>query len=265
MPSYENLVIGLGLTGCGVGSGAAIRLYCQSLHKRYHVLFLFLSFGVTRAFILLVFSLPSLTKALNVPHPRGVYAWIWVLTEPVLWFFYVGIVLELYSLVLANYKGLQTVGRWAFLIAMALAVLISGLSVLLTSSHHNETAVVIFYYALIDRGIMFTLVLFILLILFFLSWYPIKLSRNLIIHAIICTVFLISLSMGYLVRNVQGTAVTHAVNIANLGITIACWGAWMLLLTREGEGTRMVVRREWTPEEEKRLVDQLTAINSSLL
>ena len=92
-------------------------------------------------------------------------------------------VLELYSLVLQNYKGLQTVGRWVFLIAMTLAVLISGLSVLPSWGNPNEKVPVIFYFALIGRGIFFSLVLFILLILFFLSWYPISLSRNLVIHA----------------------------------------------------------------------------------
>jgi hypothetical protein len=174
-------------------------------------------------------------------------------------------VLELYSLVLANYKGLQTVGRWVFLVAVTLAVVISGASVIPTWSNPNEKVMIVFYYALIARGIMFSLVLFILLILFFLSWYPISLSRNLVIHAVVCLVFLISASMAYLVRNVQGAAVNHAVNVAHLVITIICWGAWMVLLTPKGEGTRMVVRREWTPDEEKRLIDQLTAINSSLL
>jgi hypothetical protein len=269
MPSYENLVIGLSIISCCVGSGAAIRLYCQSLQKTYRVLSVFLCFQVVRSFTLLVIGTPAVAKLLGMgdwfPRPHQAYAWTYVRTEPLLWLFYILVVLELYSLVLVNYKGLQTVGRWVFLIAITLAVLISGLSVLPTLRNPNEKALVIFYYALIARGIMFSLVLFILLILFFLSWYPISLSRNLVFHTVVCTIFLISISMGYLVRNVQGTGVTHAVNVANLVITISCWAAWMLLLTRNGEATKMVVRREWTPEEEKRLVDQLTAINSSLL
>ena len=259
MPSYENLVLGLGLIACGVGSGAAIRLYCQSLHKRYRLLFTFLCFHVIRSLSLLAISWWWPVR------PRNAYAWTWVRTEPLIWLFYILVVFELYSLVLQNYKGLQTVGRWIFLVAMCVAVLFSYLSVLPTRSPQHEKVVIVFYYALIGRGIMFCLVLFILLILFFLSWYPIVLSRNLVIHAVICTIFMISVSMGYLVRNVQGSTVTRAVNVAHLVITIACWTAWMLLLNRKGEGTRMIVRREWTPEEEKRLVDQLTAINDSLL
>jgi hypothetical protein len=257
MPSYENLVQGLGLLACGVGSGAAVRLYCQSLRKRYSILFAFLCFNVCRSFVLIA-------TGWLFAKPHNAYAWIWVLTEPLVWLFYVLVVLELYSLVLQNYKGLQTVGRWAFLFAITFAVLVSAASVLPTLSNAQEKVRIIFYYALIARGIMFSLVLFILLILFLLSWYPIVLCRNLVIHAIVCTIFLISASMGYLVRNVGGTPVTRGVNIAHLVITIICWGAWMLL-TAKGEETKMRVRREFTAEDEQRLVDQLTAINSSLL
>jgi hypothetical protein len=258
MPSYENLVLGLGLTACGVGSLAAVRLYCQSLHRRYRVLFYFLCFDVVHSF-----TLQAIGRWWR-PHPRNAYAWAWVVTEPLIWLFYILMVLELYSLVLQNYKGLQTVGRWIFLIAMTLAIFISGLSVLPSWRSPNERVPVVFSYALISRGIFFSLVLFILLILFFLSWYPISLSRNLVLHACVLTVFLISHSMAYLVRNVQGDTANHAVSLANLAITIICWAAWMLL-TPQGEASKMVVRREFTAEEERHLVDQLTAINSSLL
>jgi hypothetical protein len=258
MPSYEDLVKGLTLLSCGVGSGAAYRLYCQSLHRKYFALFAFLCFQVTRSFLLLA-------VVWWLPHPRNVYAWTWVITQPLIWLFYIFVALELYSRVLQNYKGLQTVGRWVFFIAVTLAILISGASMLPTLRNPHEQVQVIFYYALVARGIMFSLVLFILLILFFLSWYPITLSRNLVVHSIICTLFFISVSMGYLVRNVEGSAVTRAVNISHLVITIICMSSWMLLLSGRGEGSRMTIRREWTPEEEKRLVDQLTAINSSLM
>ena len=182
-----------------------------------------------------------------------------------LWIFYILVSLDVYSLVLHKYKGLQTVGRWVFIIAITLAVGISAASLIPTGRSAAESAPLVFYFALVGRGIMFSLVLFILLILFFLSRYPIALSRNVVVHVIVCTVFLISHSMGYLVRNVRGNTVTHTVNVVHLVITIACYATWMIMLTRRGEETKMVVRREFTPAEEKRLVDQLTSINSSLL
>jgi hypothetical protein len=258
MPSDQNLVKGLALIACGVGSGAAIRLYCQSLHKRYTLFFYFLCFNALRSFTLLAIGW-------WLPRPRNIYAYTWVLTEPLTWLFDILVVLELYTLVMQDYKGLQTAGRWVFFGALTLAVLISGASVLPTLSNPAETAQVIFYLVLIERGILFSLVLFILLILFFLSWFPVSLSRNVIIHAVVCSVFLISGSLGYLVRNVEGTSVTRTVNIANSAITIVCWFAWMMLLNQKGEGTRVVVRREFTTEDERRMVDQLVAINNSLM
>ena len=127
-----------------------------------------------------------------------------------------------------------------------------------------EKLPVVYYYDLINRGIMFSLVIFILLILFFLSWYPISLSRNLVIHTAVFALFLISASMGYLVKNVNGVEAHHAVNLVHLVITVGCWSAWMFFLTPQGEETKRVVR-EWSGEEEKRLVDRLTAINASLV
>src|SRR5215813_1015424 len=148
MPSYENLVIGLSLITCGVGSGAAIRLYCQSLHTKYRVLFVFFWFQILRSFGLLAIGWWWPIR------PRNAGAWAWVITEPLICLFYVLVVLELYSLVLQNYKGLQTVGRWVFLIAISLAVLISFASMLPTRSVEHEAVPVVFYYTLVARGIM---------------------------------------------------------------------------------------------------------------
>lgn len=150
-------------------------------------------------------------------------------------------------------------------IAVPVAAGISIISVLPTLDKPAAEVSIVFYYDLINRGIMFSLVIFILLILFFISRYPVSLSKNVVIHCGICTLFLISASMGYLVRNVHGMAVHNAVNVAHLGITVISWSAWLLLITIKGEATEMVLRREWNKEDEKRLVDQLTAINASLL
>src|ERR1044072_2153677 len=133
MPSYEDLVKGLTIISCGVGSGAAIRLYYQSLHKRFFLLFSFLCFHVVRSLFLL-------TTPWWFARPRNAYGWAWVYPEPMLWIFYILVSLDVYSLVLHKYKGLQTVGRWVFIIAITLAVGISAASLIPTGRSAAESA-----------------------------------------------------------------------------------------------------------------------------
>ena len=264
MPPYDRLAVGLRILTIAIGCGAVAHLYVQGLHKRYRILFLFLCVQVSRSASLFVAEYWVHSVWPQIPV-RQAYSWTWVHTEPLLCLSYILLVSDLYSLVLQNYKGLQTVGRWMLVIAVPLAIAISVVSVLPTLEKPASEISVVFYFDLINRGIMLSLVIFILLILSFLSWYPISLSRNVVVHCVICTIFLISSSMGYLVRNVEGGSVHNAVNLAHLVITAVCWSGWLLLLTPTGEAAKMVVRREWSREEEQRLVDQLTSINSSLL
>ena len=257
MPPYESLVVGLRILAFGIGCGAVAHLYFKGLHRQYRILTIFLCLQLSRS--------ASLFIADRVIRTRQAYSWTWVHTEPILWLSYILLVYDLYSLVMHNYQGLRTVGRWILFVSVPLAVAISVASVLPTLERPASQIAVLFYFDLANRGIMFSLVIFILLVLTFLSWYPITLSRNVVIHCLICTVFFISASMAYLVRNVQGSEVRHAVNLVHLIITAVCWSGWMLLLTPKGEAAKMVMRREWTQEDERRLVDQLSAINSSLL
>jgi hypothetical protein len=48
-------------------------------------------------------------------------------------------------------------------------------------------------------------------------------------------------------------------------ITLLCFSAWSILLSPAGELKKVVFRRQFTAEDERRLVEQLTAINSSLM
>src|SRR5690348_9379615 len=116
MPPFDSLVFGLRIATCAIGSLAALRLFTNGLYKRYRVLVIFLCFNVARSLVLLVAGSPR----------KNLYVEIWGGTEPVIWILYILLVLNLYSLVLQNYKGLQTVGRWIFLIALPISIVVSA-------------------------------------------------------------------------------------------------------------------------------------------
>ena len=80
---------------------AALRLYQLDLNRVYRFFFAYLVLTTARSLLLLPFNVRENT-----------YGLIYLATLPILWVFYILIVLELYSLVLQNYSGIYSLGRW---------------------------------------------------------------------------------------------------------------------------------------------------------
>ena len=144
LPPYDSVVKLLRVAICLLYAVAAVRLSIAGLAKRYRAFWILAVFYAIRG--LALFACDWL------PRPRTAYAWAWMTTEPIVWVLYVWLALDLYSLVLQDYKGLQTVGRWIFLIALSLAILASGASVLPNWRSPTEKFPIVFYFALINRG-----------------------------------------------------------------------------------------------------------------
>jgi hypothetical protein len=190
---------------------------------------------------------------------------LWTITEPLLWLFYILLVLEIYRLVLEDYKGIYSVGRWALYVCLTLAVIASGSTLLPGWNTGNAKSPMVLFYLVIERGVIFSMVLFILLLGLFLSSYPIRISRNIIVHTALYTVYFLSSTLMLLVQALTGFHVSKAFNTGLVLTGILCGFGWLILLKKEEQASRVVLRYEWKPEDEERLVQQLTAINSSLL
>jgi hypothetical protein len=232
----------------------AWRLRQLSLHSVYRFFFVYLMFAAARSVTL--FLLP-------VSLGSSTYAIIYLATAPILWIFYVLVVLELYSLVLRNYAGIYSLGRWTLYGALLVSIAISILTLIPTWG--NEPSRLLFWCTTVERGVVFSLVIFVLLILLFLSSYPVSLNRNILVHCIVYTVYFLGISTMELIRNVVGRDVVRQLNNVVLVMTMASYLAWIFLLTRAGEERAAMLRHSWTPADEHRLVDQLNNINATLL
>ena len=230
------------------------RLYYLGLYRVYRGFFAYLIFQTGRSLILLPLD------------PRsGLYGSLYANTIPVLWVFYILVVIELYSLVLQNYRGIYTLGRWTLYVALAISLLISIVTLIPTWKNAPEPYRILYISIVVDRGVSIGLVLFLFFIMVFLSRYPVPLSRNLIVHAIVYTVFFLSGSMAMLIRIVLGHHSTRALNIVLQLIGAACYVGWLFGLSREGEKKIVVLRHDWKPADERRLIDQLDSLNATLL
>ena len=233
---------------------AAIRFVQSGLHRRYPVFTVFL----------IVQFISSALIQLYKPSSAG-YFYVYVYTTPLIWILYVLIVRELYSLVLRDYPGIYSMMRWSMYGVVALAVCISLLSVVVTFRQAAGAHSKISYYYLIERGIVFALVLFIVSMLWFLSRYPVRLSRNILIHCFLYSALFLCDAALLLVQSLTLMRYTAMLNLALLTISAACFTGWAALFSKKGEGELVRVRHYQDSMDEDRLLSELNSINSTLL
>src|SRR4051794_4151714 len=119
MPPLSTLEHSLWILEIIANGAVAWRLYSIGAHRKYRFFFLYLLFGIMRSVLLLPFD----------PNQRT-YSYIWVFSKPIIWLFYILIVLELHSLVLQKHRGIYSFGRWLLYGGMAVSISISALALI---------------------------------------------------------------------------------------------------------------------------------------
>lgn len=235
----------------------AIKLYTTGLYHRYKIFFVYIIFRIPC-------QVTSWFRYRQDPNSRA-YLDLFLYTEPIVLLFYILVVMELYSLVLEHYKGLYTLGRWAMYVALTISVTISVLTLLPKIAPSTpEPSKYLFKEVAVERGVDLSLVLFILLIVLFLSRYRITLSRNVLIHTGIYALFFLSETLVLLLRTLWGI---HTNDLINVGLTVlscTCAFLWWSLLSAKGEEIK-VNAPEFRPDSEERILHQLDALNQTLL
>lgn len=241
------------LAGCALVS---IKLLWTGLYRRYQAFFAYLAFRFFYTLALLfVFTDTRSAK----------YGWFWILTEPIIWIFYVLVVVELYSLILEKHKGLSTLGRWVLYVGLSISILISGLTLLpqLTGGRAQRSHLLPYYFA-IERGVDLSLLIFLLLILLWLTRYPVPLSRNVVVHSVAYSILFLSNTGGLLARVIFGFSPSNSLDAFFMAIGAVCILLWLILLTPKGEDVRVSLP-VFGPEHEERILSQLDALNKTLL
>src|SRR5450759_4550486 len=232
----------------------ALKLYRTGLYRRYPIFFAFF-----------IFRIPDNIWPIFLAVSSPLYQQVWVLTEPIEFGFYVLMVVELYKLVLEKYKGLYSLGRWALYFSLAISVTVSAISLLprITPSLPQPSKIM-FYVLATERGIHTGLAIFIILILCFLSFFPVKLSRNVRVHVLVFSIFFLSSTFMLLMRSLFGLRMADEVNTVLMGVTAASVVAWLALLRTAGEDSRSAPVL-YGQEHESRLLTHLDSLNAVLL
>jgi hypothetical protein len=188
------------------------------------------------------------------------YGMVFFITEAIILCLYALIVLELYSVVLRELPGIASIARRYIRIAIAIAILISALLLGLERTPSN----VIASFFSFERPIVSSLVFFVCLITVFLARYPISLHRNVIYYTVGYAFYFTSKAAVLLLRN-TGHEWDKPLSSALLGICTACLIFWTFALRSQPPPDAQVAPRRWKGPEEQRLLEQLNAVNASLL
>ena len=233
------------------------RLFSLDLHKQYRFFFASMVLSVTRTALLFPF-----------PATGPTYYMVWVSTQPLLWLSYISVVAELYFLVLRHYRGIYSLGRWFFFGAVFLSVVISALTVLPGLGNETVTSnrpMALQYYIFIERGIVTSLAVFLLLLLAFVSWFSVPLSSNLLRHCAIYSAYFFTNNVIMLYWQAGSGKAAYFSNLAKLSVGFACLMCWVFFLSRRGEDRIASLHLGRNAVDERRLLTQLEDFNATLL
>ncbi len=240
------------ITWVGIALTVA-KLYKTGLRRRYPVFFWYFAFWSVNAVWPFFLSVKS-----------GLYFWLWAFTEPVNWVFYILVVRELCGLVLEKYQGLYTLGRWAIYGGIAVSVVLSTISLLPRVRSATSQWRTTRYLLAADRGVTLGLAVFLLLMMFLLKGYPVRLNRNVLLHATLYATFFVSNTLDSVLANVLGHQLYVILDVFLMTVSAVCVLTWLFWLNPAGEDVQVPVPA-FTRHHEERILYHLGALNDTVL
>lgn len=209
------------------------------------------------------FECVRVAVAYSMPKQTDTYAHFYFATQPILWILDVLMLLEVYSVVFNHQRGIATFSRKVILMAMAVSAVLAALTFAFQPvSTLSETLAAV---AALERAVNISLLCFIAILVGFLTWFPVRLSRNTLVHSTVFSLYFALRAGASLIRTSISQDLWLVLNAVVLSASVISIAVWILRLTPHGEAVtvRSGFRRDAL--EQQRLIDQLESINRSLL
>jgi hypothetical protein len=240
-----------------------IRLLVLRLHRVYRIFSLFLLselFG----------SLVAFWKFL-APDSLPDYRIIWLVAQPFIWICTLWTVYALLEAVLGNLPGIlgfsQKLLNGAFIAAGILALLTARGEYQLSgaAAYVDPIARAVGVGLVLDRVVSTVALLVLVSILAFLLWFPVEVSRNLIVFSTGFLVYFAAKTALSLTRSFWSLENLRLISNLIMFISGACFAYWAVFISRQGESVPVRIGHSWHKHEQERLIGQLEAMNAALL
>jgi hypothetical protein len=229
-----------------------IRLLAGGLLSRYKALGFCLAFSFTRGLVLAF-----------IDRQSSAYGYTYLCTAPILQAADFAVVLEIYGQVLRQYRGLSFLGRGTLVLAMAGSAAAALVGNWMELDFSREPYVLLRLVFLLETTVAKMLLVFLLLLAAFLIYYPVSLRRNLLIYTFGFTATLAAVSLGILLRNLDPAKVVMA-SALRMAVYSATLAVWLACFRRSWETEVSSSPVPYTPEQGRRLLGQLDAMNTYL-
>ncbi|MCW5965304.1 MAG: hypothetical protein KIT83_14815 [Bryobacterales bacterium] len=189
----------------------------------------------------------------------------WIITEPVVVISYTLAIFELYSFALAKYPKLRTASQRVLFLAMVIATTVSVLSIFpdvqFGSFGENDRFLLV---NVIRRGVYTSLLVFLVLLVSFITIFPIRLSRNTIVHIIVFSTSFLFITVATLTVNLKGLDIIPIFNLAAAFVAVVASLVWYFMLTPAGESVETTMPSRLSANQAGTLLAKLQSINDSL-
>jgi hypothetical protein len=230
------------------------KIWREGLVVKYRFLVLYLAWNAVGGFILL-----------PIPRHSDAYFYVYSAARFVQWILDVLITLDLVSVITKKYVGIMSAARVAVTVCLSVAAIAALLTSLLDLSTAPVDYPMLKVLQLVDRTISFSVLAFLGLILVFLLWFPIRLSRNTVAYAAGFIIVFATRFSTALLGNLLGASRYLMLSTCQLAAFSAVLILWLVRITRRNEDNETVVGHRWNLTEERRLIAQLETVNDTLL
>jgi len=199
-----------------------------------------------------------------VPLRSNVYGYLYICAQSLNLLVACGAVGEIYARALAGRAGLAAFGRSVVGWAIAAALLLAVLSMALDSQVLPGQSAILHRFFALERSGNFVLLLLLLMVSVYLTWFPVRVPRNVVIYAGGFAIFFLARTAGILAVNLLPQEQLRMISNAMLAVQIACLVFWIWGFRQESEDRITVTGHRWDPSQMERLTSQLDSINAAL-
>lgn len=199
-----------------------------------------------------------------IPTPLDTNNQIKIAFLLVKWVAYFLLIMELVDQILTDHPGLARLGRRAMQIFMILG---AGASIYILRFDSflrisRDRILPLIYQS--ERVVTACLLLFLIAILLFLWFFPVRMSRNTKVYFVGFAVWFLVKAIAPFLISVRGLeSYEQANNIQLLGV-LCCQILWLIALSQSGVKRTPPFNRGWSPEEQRKTLARLDALERQI-